>query len=472
MNDLKTLFGTSVEPGASQPGPDSSAAQANSLRSLVGESATNVPDAVKTNGLRDLVGAGAAESADSGPSLSAIVGASAPSTASRASDLTSLVGAASSSARSASPAADLSALVGREPGRRADEAGWRAPELAQVGRRPLFGGRRRVGAVNYFSVAAATLAVLTLVGTASFAVVQRATANPADEAMISLREREAELANETKVLQTAADLYAASVSEAASLADSSAPVLAGLSGRVDASVLASAESSRTALQEAAESAVPVSVPVYQRGAIDEKSLTDVGQAIDGVRLAGESLPPLVTDARDARSQVVAALAAFRTELKTVGTAIESSTAALLAANDSAGSAFRSAVSDAASKVAAAQQAGGDGLSEMTAFASAVDALRAEDARVRAIEEAERDAEPVTPTPRNPGSGTRPGDTSNPGGGSSSDGGTDPAPSPSPEPSQPSPEPSVEPTPEPSPTEESPGVEIPTVPSAGLFGVGL
>ncbi len=329
-----------------------------------------------------------------------------------------------------------------------------------------------MGAVNYFSVAAASLAILALVGTASFAVVQRATANPADEAMVSLREREAELANETQVLQTAADLYSASVSEAASLAESSAPVLAGLSGRVDAPALVSAEASRAALQKAAESAVPVSVPVYQRGSIDEKSLTDVGQAIDGVRLARESLPPLVTDARDARSQVVAALTGFRTDLKTVGAAIESSTAALLADNDSAGSAFRSALSDAAAKVAAAQQAGGDGLAEMTSFASAVDALRVEDARVRAIEQAERDAEPVTPTPRNPGSGTRPGDTSNPGGGSSSDEGTDPSPSPSPEAPQPSPEPSVEPTPEPSPTEEPPVVEIPTVPSAGLLGVSL
>ncbi|WP_307482727.1 hypothetical protein [Microbacterium trichothecenolyticum] len=414
--------------------------------------------AVDTAALRTMVGATAPTGEGSRPGdLQALIGGPAADVPRRGTaDLTTLTGAPSRPG-SASSATALSALVGERTGGESDE-GWAAPELAQVGRRPLFGGRRKGGAANYLSIAVSALAVLALIGTASFAVVQRATANPADDAMVSLREREAELANETKVLQTAVDLYTASVAEASSLAESSAPVLASLQGRVESAPLSAAEAGRAALAQAASSARTVSVPTYARGSIDEKSLSEVGRAIDGVHLARETLPGLLTAARDARATIVATISSYRGQLTTLGTAIQAEAATIVAANDSAAQAFRDAVTDSAARVTAAQRAGGDGLSDMPAYAAAVDALRAENARVVAAEQEERETMPTTP--RNSGGGSS--DTSrdsDAGGGTNTGGSPDnantPEPSPSPSPSQPGPEP--QPEPEPSGTEEPPPV---------------
>lgn len=454
MTDLRTLLWPNAEHGALQTQSQTSSTESGTLRDLVGASTLESVPPVSRDDLRNLVGEEPEQPSQAPRDLSVLVGASdEPATSSSAAPaLAALVGAA----ESRDPAAgsmDLSTLVGKPTRQAADGDGWRAPELARVGARPLFGGRRKAGAVNYLSVAAATLAVVALVATTSFAFIQRATANPADDAMISLREREAELANETKVLQTAADLFEGSVREAASLAESSAPVLAGLTGRVDGAVLGSAETARAALAAVAGSAGAVSVPVYQRDQIDEKDLADVGKAIDSVRLARETLPALITDARDARSTVVSALAGYRTQLVSLGAAIESEATKLVAENDSAGSSFRTAVTDAAARVVASQQAGGDGLADMPTYAAAVDALRAENARIVALEEAEREATPNRPTNPNGGNSNNRDPDSD-----SSDPGT-----PSPEPSQPAPSPDPEPSPEPSQPEPTPDPE-PTEPS--------
>ncbi len=435
MNDLGKLVGPSPDQSQAVRAEAKSGPDRNALAALVGAPSVNESSA--------------AQRSDSAL-LKAMVGSGQQSTApDRTQDLVDLVGG-SRPASSQDSRAALSALVGAG-GKSAEDAGWQAPELAQVGKRPLFGGRRKAGAVNYLSVAAAVVAVLAIVGTASFAVVQRATANPADDAMISLREREAELANDTKVLQTAADLYDASVTEAASLAQASESVFVALQGRVDGAALGAAETARGTLLQASATATPVSIPEYQRASIDEKSLADVGKAIDGVRLARESLPTLITDARDARSQITAAVSAFKSQLTALGSAIKTEADKLVVENDSAAQTFRSAVTDAAGRVTAAQQAGGDGLAEMPVYAAAVDALRAENQRVLALEEAERERTPTQQPTRKPGSGG-----SNTGGGS-----TNPSPSPSPSPSESTPP--TEPTDPPAETPTDPPTTQPSLP---------
>jgi hypothetical protein len=487
MNDLRTLFGPTEERESTESEKQMSSISSAALRELVGAGSAGSTAPTTSTGLRDLVGAPTAVSISSAGDLSLVAGAPRPPSPTASSDLAALVGDGPAAAtpstssadlaalvgggeRDAAPSsspADLSAMVGSRSAERIDDTAWRAPDLAQAGRRPLFGGRRKAGPVNYLSVAVATLAVVALVGTASFAVVLRATANPADDAMVSLREREAELANETKVLETAVDLYAGSTSEAAALAETSAPVLAALQGRVDGAALTAAENARVVLADKAKAATAVSVPAYQRESIDEKSLDDVGQAIDDVRLARETLPPLISEARDARSSVVAALSDYRTALGSLGTAIQSEAATLVAANDSAGSSFRTAVTDAAARIVSAQQAGGDGLADMPAYAVAVDALRAENARIIALEEADREATPNRPTTPNGGTDNGRDPDSNP-----SDPGT-PSPEPSPPAPSPDPEPSPEPTqpeptpdPEPEPTEPSVPNPDPTAPIEG------
>jgi hypothetical protein len=199
--------------------------------------------------------------------------------------------------------------------------------------------------------------------------------------------------------------------------------------------------------------VTISVPAYQRAQIDEKDLADVGKAIDNVRLSRDELPALITDARDARSTIVSAISGYRAQLQSLGTAIESEASKLVAENDSAGSSFRTAVTDTAARVVTAQRAGGDGLAEMPAYAAAVDALRAENARIVALEEAERENTPSRPTAPIGGTGN---------GGDTDSDSSDPG-SPAPQPSQPAPSPDPEPSPEPSQPEPTPDPE-PTVPS--------
>ena len=316
-----------------------------------------------------------------------------------------------------------------------DGKGWQAPELAKPGRRPLFGSRRRAGAVNFISIAVATLAVVVVVSAVSVAAVQRVSANPADEAMVSLREREAELQNDIKAVATADELYAASLEEGQSLADRSGDVLRGLDGYIDAPTLTSANDARSTLERALSTAAQFSIPSYQRAPLDEKSLADVGEAIDDVRALREQLPPVLSDIREARAALVAALDGFRSQLRAVGGAIAASAAIESDTNDLADVAFRSAVADVAARVQASQLAGGDGLQEMAGYGPAVVALRTENERVEALR-LEEYIEPPSRTPERE---------------------QDPQPEPTqpqPEPTQPAPQP-TEPEPEPEPTQPQP-----------------
>ncbi|WZH37542.1 MAG: hypothetical protein PIR02_02500 [Microbacterium enclense] len=438
MNDLSTLFAPNAQSDAPVPSGD----PGRDLRQLVGE-----PETQQKN---------AAPSLDA---LTGLVGASSETEAEQPADLRALVGGDEPGRRTrrGSSSQSLNALVASG----GTDAGWQAPELSQPGRRPIFNGRRRAGAVNLVSVAIAVLAVVLLSGTATFAVIQRATTNPADDAMISLREREAELRNETQVLQTAADLYAATITESTAIAASSEGVLAGLRGRVDQAVLDAADRARTSLVSAAGAAQTFRIPEYARASVDEQSVAQVAEAIDDVRVAREALPPMVSQVREARATVVAALDGFRNELRSVGSAIEAGAAAEVAKNDSAAESFRTAVTDAAARVRTSQLAGGDGLSDMVGYAAALDALRTENQRVLDLEASIEEDVPVR-TPDRGGNNPQPQPT-------------EPQPEPTqpqPEPTQPQPEPTPEPTePQPEPTEPQPEPTEPQQPELPIEGGG-
>lgn len=435
MTDLTSLFGPRSDDGDDR-GTENRAPDAAALQALVGKRSEE-----------------RAEQSSPGAGLSAIVGGSPSDEKTGRPDLSTLIG----SDRREEIGADsrrLAELVGSD-GRAVDVGSWTSPESNRPARPARFGGRDKAGARDHLSRAAAVLAIAALISTAAFSAVQRATANPADDAVVSLGQREAELMNETAALQTAVDLHTASVTEATELAETSAPVLSGLQGRVDDAALAAAETLRATLQAVATSADDAtdSVPVYRRASIDETSLASVAGAIDGVRAARESLAPLLSSARSSRGEVLSALQSFRGQLETLAAAIQSEGSTVVAENSAARSAFRAAVTDAVDQMVAARASGGDGLSEMALYAVAVDALRAENARILGIAQEEpRSPTPVVPAPRRNGSGTTPGGSSSaPRSPSSSPSpSASPAPSPSTAPSQPaSPAPADPSTPPPS-----------------------
>lgn len=407
------------------------------------QSATHTPTRTGENGsdsrdeeLRRLVGVDPTSASEAGPD--------------RTEELRSLVGADDARSVATDPAPDLAALVGDPmPGSRwsADQesrpsvggAGavdreWLAPELARSGRRPRVSGRGRGGSVSTMSVIVAIAAVVMLAGTTTYAAIQRVTANPADEAMVSLREREAELRNDILGLVTSHDLLTLVLDDARGVSETAASVLPALQGRVADAPVSSAEAARVALDEKIASVPNIVLPDYQRPVLDEKSLSEVGHALDEVRRQREALPPVVDQVRFSRSAVASALDTFRDELRALGTEIESAAARIVDERDLASESFRVDVTDAASRVLSVQQSGSDGLAEMAVFASAVDALVVENERV--LDEIQGRTPVRTPpvrsvvptAPSNPGGSSGEGQPS-PDPGSGTGGDVEPTPSP-------------------------------------------
>jgi hypothetical protein len=276
----------------------------------------------------------------------------------------------------------LAVAGGPKEGTRPEGRTSRVP--GSPGGAPQSATRRGAGVGGIANAVAAAVAISLVIATATFAVVNRATANPADEAMMSLSEDEASLLNESHTLSTALGIYTQTVSDAGALSESSHGVLDGLEGKVDAATLAAAQSSRASLAAALVRPVVIDVPAYSRGSINERSLADVGKAIDRVRRIRETLPALLAQTRDARGEVTALQTSFRDALRNLGAAIESGAGKMVAENTEADASFRTAVSDAAAQVSSAQESGSDGLAEMSAYSAALDALRAENQRIVAL----------------------------------------------------------------------------------------
>lgn len=321
-----------------------------------------------------------------------------------------------------------------------DERGWQSPGMAQPARRPRFSGRRAFGSVNALSVAVAVAAIAILCGSVGLAIAQRVTSDPAAEALASLREREAELQNESQVLTTARGLYTASLSDAAALAGATNGILGELAGIVDQAGLQPVDSARSTLAAVIDSAPSISVPEYRRSVIGDGSVEDIAAAIDNVQAVKIDIAQSITEARAARSAVVAALDSLGDRLREMDASIDTAAAEATRSHTAASEGFRSAVTDAAARVRAAHEGGRDGVSEMSEFAAAVTALRAENERV--LEQRRSGSgdsgvrTPYVPGGSNQNGGTDAppasdsGGTSDPGGGSSDSSGGTPSPDPS------------------------------------------
>lgn len=273
--------------------------------------------------------------------------------------------------------------------------GWSAPEFTRPGRRPIFGGGSGRKAARYMSVALSALVVVALAGAFSLAAYQRAAASPADDALVSLLEREIELKSELTTLRAVADAYSVAASDAVALAQSSEPVLLALRGRVSSAPLEAAEESRVALQQLGTDAPSVPIPLYSRGSVDNRSLADVAEALDEVWSVREQVRSIAAQARELQLQLSGARDSFRAELKSVGSAIQAEAAAIVAENDLAAEEIRAAVLDGAARVSSDQQAGKDGLVPMADYATAVDALRADNERALKARQAPRGSSPNT-----------------------------------------------------------------------------
>lgn len=441
MTDLERLFEASAR---SRPGSRVQRADEGDVRSYEPVvPAADSAQAARVSDARRLMGGPREITLGQTAALSRLLGARQETRQHAPVDLSHLFGQSSlapaeEDRRAAAPAsADLATRVGPASAR-PDDFAWAAPELARAGKRPRF-ARRKAGAVNILSIAVAIFSIVALIGVASFALVLRATANPADDAMVSLREREAELTNEIDQTRTAMDLYSASLAAANASIASARDVLPGLVPHVSPNSLKAAQAAQASLERLAAQPPSIVIPDYRRAPIDESSLVEVGRALDEVREVEDTLPTMMTEVRNARAELVAGLTAFRASLLPVGEALQTDAAERIGAATAADDSFRATVEAASAALRASQAAGGDGLSEMSAVVSALDALEAENQRV--LEQRRNGTGGTTPGTAVPRSSSPPASRaplSEP-----------PAPAPQ-EPALPDPQP--EPQPQPSPSE--------------------
>lgn len=290
-------------------------------------------------------------------------------------------------------------------------------------------GHRRIDWVNTIVGA---VAVVVVAATAVFTGVQVASADPASDAVEVLTADEASLAGAENSL--AASTARLEESIATGLEDSALirTALGELAATADHAETADQEALTAAVQAVdayrtgLEQTVVPPVPArYERGNIDEDSLTSVADAINEVQEASTALDEASDALRTSRTSVDALNTTYTGQLAAFAGSLTLYATTQNDAYPVAGQKFRDAVTAAATAVTVTPLNGASATAALRTFRDAVLALREEDLRVRVLEEQEREQSqnnqrPVTPTPAPDPGETDPGAT---------DPGTDPGTSP-------------------------------------------
>lgn len=294
----------------------------------------------------------------------------------------------------------------------------------------LFGSRSRAAV----SVAASIVLVAALVVGAAFVAQNLAASARLAEARNALESAEGAIGAPAESLDAAFTQYDETLLAAHAAADSATPAFAAVAGMADPAALDAANVALAALVAALDQPAPAPQPEpYERGDVEPSDIDGLTAAADDARDYAEDVDAAKIEVDAAQDELTLRLAALTDARVALGASLPATAAAIAGENPKADQSFRDAVIAAAAAVGSAQAAGGSGDAELLAYAAAVTALRADQARALAEEQSRSVTKPRT---TNPG-------TTNPGT-------TTPTPSPSPTTSPP-PAPDPEPTPEPSPT---------------------
>jgi hypothetical protein len=329
-----------------------------------------------------------------------------------------------------------------------------AVPVAVVSGEPMRKKKRPRRSVDAVTLSAASLAVVALVVAGTVGGIQMATASPAASAVESLEADEAALLNAQQSLKTAHDRLVtdidAQTAEAAQLRSaltetSTAPDPAGglddaPIAVTDASALAAAVAAVDAYSRGLAAITVPELPAgYVRDDIDEDSLVEVGGAIDGVQERLVAMDDATAEARAVREQLDALRPTADPAVKAYAASFGPAAQAALARYPDAEESLRTAVTDAAVRVASADLWAADARSVLSAYRDAYVALAADQLRFEIEREQREQAEqwqpqeqqgdgnqtPPTDGTTDPGAGVTPPAT-DPGSGET-DPGTDPPP---------------------------------------------
>lgn len=272
---------------------------------------------------------------------------------------------------------------------------------ADTSERPKRRPRRRLDALT---VSAAGVAVVALVVAATVGGIQVATASPAASALESLEADEAAVQNAYQSLRTARDRLVADVEaqsaeivvvRSALTETSTAPDPAGaaedapLAVSDDTALAAALAALDTYAAGLASFTVPELPAEYVRAEIDEDSLVEVGGAIDGVQERLVALDEATVEARAVRSQLDALRPTADAALSAYAASFVPAADAAIVRYPDGEESLRTAVSDAAARVASADLWTADGRSALAAYRDAYVALAADQLRFE-IERAQRE----------------------------------------------------------------------------------
>lgn len=314
--------------------------------------------------------------------------------------------------------------------------------------------RRSVDAVT---LSAAALAVVSLVVAGTVGGIQMATASPAASAVESLEADEAALLNAHQSLKTAQDRLVADIDAQTAEAAQLRSALTGTStapdpaGEIDDEPLVVTDAAALAAALAAVDAyvsglaaitLPELPAQYARADIDEDSLVEVGGAIDGVQERLVAMDDATAEARAVREKFDALRPTADVAVDAYAASFVPAAAAAITRYPDGEESLRTAVTDAAARVAAADLWTAEGRSALAAYRDAYVALAADQLRFE-IEREQREQEnqwqpqqqqqqsgdgnqtPPTEGNADPGTGVTPPVTGP--GGSDPDPGTDPPP---------------------------------------------
>lgn len=275
--------------------------------------------------------------------------------------------------------------------------------------------RRAGNQVDVLSLVMAVLAVIALAIASVIAWVVISSASPEGDALRTLTQSEAVLANETQAVN--ASISRVEEARAASIvhAQQLALPLEQLTGMSDEAALAAAETARSAYLSALEGlTVPPAVGEFTAPAVDEESLPSIGAAIDEVTTRSSEVSAIATQVDDLREELVALDRTFATAMATFAATVPASATAIVEENSDADESFREAVIQTADAVAASALATPTSVATLPAYSTAVtdlrdDQLRAEIAIAEQLarEEEERRRQEQAPPPEDPGTGTDP-----------------------------------------------------------------
>ncbi|MFB8189651.1 hypothetical protein ACFC14_10030 [Microbacterium sp. NPDC055988] len=365
--------------------------------------------------------------------------------------LREMIGEPRQSGASATSDADARALADmvEAAARTAVPVGAGSGESSRPKKRP----RRSIDAVT---LAAASLAVVALVVAGTVGGIQMATASPAASAVESLEADEAALLNAHQSLKTAGDRLVADIDAQTAEAAQLRSTLTGTStaadpaGELDDAPLAVTDAAALATALAAVDAyasglagitVPSLPADYVRDDIDADSLVEVGGAIDGVQERLVAMDAATAEARAVRERLDALRPTADAAVAAYAASFVPAADAAIARYPDAEDSLRTAVSDAAARVAAADLWTAEGRSALAAYRDAFAALAADQLRFEIEREQREEANqwqpqqqqqqgdgnqtPPTEGSTDPGTGVTP-TVPNPGGGEP-DPGTDPPP---------------------------------------------